>query len=405
MTIKHTHLILACLSVSIITILSMMKPALSADTKANSAVTVNSVIKEENLNTITLTQKAADNLGIETAKVTMKTMQQSRLYGGEIATPVGIRGAVTAPFAGLLKAPSQGRLTSGAKVTKGQPLFILMPFLTANAQGAAITSQVDAQTQTENAAINLEAAKVALNLAKRLFADGVGAKRTVLEAQAAYDTARETRNAAQERERILEESLVEGTAEPIIITAPESGTLRNVMSAHGQQVPAGAILFELGNATNAWVRVTLPMSDLAEMDLSQQAHVGALSAHASQAVQPAFPMQAPPLANAQNYTVETLYRLSDTTGTVIPGNRVGVTIPIGESNESKTIASGAVIYDALGGSWVYEEIEPLRYVRKRVTLHRVTGNDAIIASGTNVGTSLVVVGSQALFGAETGTMK
>ena len=402
---KTSQPTLFVLSIAAIFSSVMMFVAMSADVKNNAAAKVDIIIKEDALNTIALSKQAADSLGIETAKTTMKDVRRTHFYGGEIVTPIGKRGAVTAPISGLLKALPQGAPKSGEKVTKGQKMFMLLPFLTMNARNTTTTSQIDAKTQTDNAAIQMHAAKIALDLAKRLFADGVGAKRTIVEAQATYETAKEMHNAAQSRQIILEDLLVEGTAEPITITAPIDGVLRNVINAQGQNVPAGAVLFELGDISSAWVRVTLPMADLDDVDLLKQAHIGGLSAHASQPMQPAFPVQAQPLANPLTYTMDVLYMLHDSTERVIAGNRVGVLIPAKQSSKNLTIPTSAVIVDALGGSWIYEKIAPFTYARKRVVVRYVSGDESIVESGLEVGTSVVTIGAQALFGAETGTMK
>lgn len=378
----------------------------SSDTyKKEKAATVEKVVKEESLNTITLTEKTEERLGVKVEAVAMKPVQRSRLYSGEIITPVGRRGVVTAPFGGLVKAPPGGLPKAGDTVKKGQTIFILLPVLTVEARSATATAQVDADMLAQNAATQLQAAKVALDRAKTLFADGVGAKRTVEEAQAAYDTAAKTMEAAKARRELLEESLNEGTAAPISIAAPEDGVLRKVSAAHGQNVPGGTALFEMGDLSTAWVRVTLPVGDLEDIARDREAQVGSLSAHAGQAMQPAMPVSAPPLANPQAYTVDLIYVLHNSGEEAIPGRRVGVLTPVNHEAASLALPSSAVVFDALGGAWVYVQTAPLIYARKRVTVSYVTGSDAVLSSGPEVGTPVMTVGAQALFGAETGTMK
>ncbi len=377
----------------------------SEKAKKEPAAKVEKVVKEENFNTITLTEKTEQRLGVKVAPVEIKSVHRSRLYSGEIITPVGRRGVVTAPFGGLLKGPKEGMPKAGDTVTKGQTIFILMPLLTTEARNTTATAQVDAEMQKDNASIQLRAAKVALDRAKRLFADGVGAKRAVQEAQAAYDTAVKTLEAAKARQTLLEESLSEGTAAPIYITAPEDGVLRKITAAHGQNVPGGAALFEMGNLSTAWVRVTLPMGDLEDIARNREAQVGSLSAHSGQPMQPAMPVSAPPLANPQAYTVDLLYVLHNSGEGAIPGRRVGVLTPVNQATESPVIPASAVVFDALGGSWVYEQTAPLTYARKRVTVGYVTGDETVLTSGLETGASVITVGAQALFGAETGTMK
>lgn len=377
----------------------------SGSAKKTPAATVQKVVKEETLNTITLTEETERRLGIQLGELSMKQVPRSRLYGGEVITPVGRRGAVTAPFGGILRAPPEGLRKEGDTVKKGDSIFSLMPLLTVEARSASATAQVDAEMQAQNAATQLQAAQAAYNRARKLFADGVGAKRTVEETKAAYDTAARTLDAARARQELLEESLNEGTAAPILIAAPEDGVLRKVSAAHGQNVLGGTMLFEMGDLSTAWVRVTLPVGDLEDIARDREAQVGSLSARANTTLQPAMPVSSPPLANPQAFTVDILYVLHNSGKEAIPGQRVGVLTPLNDAHESLTVHASAVVFDAIGGSWVYAEVAPHTYARERVMVSYITGPDAVLSSGPAVGSRIVTVGAQALFGAETGMMK
>lgn len=376
-----------------------------SDTKQQAAASVDKVVKEDSLNTITLTEKAENNLGITFAPITLEQVRRTRIYGGEIITPVGSRGVVTAPFGGIVKAPAQGIPKAGDTVTKGQAIVVLLPLVTAEARSASATAQLDADMQVKNATTQVEAAKTALERAKKLFADGVGAKRAVEETQAAYDIAAKTLEAAKARQHVLEDSLSEGTAEPVTITASEDGILRKVTAAHGQNVPGGTSLFEIGDATTAWVRVTLPVGDLEDIAREAQAQVGSLSARANSPMLAAQPVAAPPIANAQAFTLDLLYMLHDPATAPVPGQRVSVMLPLNDSKESLIVPSGAVVFDTLGGSWVYEQTAAHAYARRRVTVSYIAADKAVLAAGPAAGTQVLITGAQALFGAETGMLK
>lgn len=387
---------------SMLTGIMASTPLLAADKSA--AAHVDKVVKEESLNTITLADKTVERLGIKTEPIVMKSVRRARLYSGEIITPVGRRGIVTAPFGGILRTPHP-MPKEGDTVKKGQTIFTLLPLLTAEARGASATAQVDADMQVKNASIQFEASKTALARARKLLSEEVGSKRNVEEAQAAYSIALKTLEAAKARQNLLEESLNEGTAAPILIAAPEDGIIRKISATDGQNVPVGTSLFEMGDLSTAWLRVTLPVGDLEDIARDGEAQVGSLSGRANSLIQSAAPVSAPPLANPQSYTIDLLYVLHNSEARAIPGQRVGVMLPINDARESLTVPASAVIYDALGGSWVYEETAPLTYTRKRVSVSYLAGDEAVLSSGPAAGTSIITVGAQALFGAETGTMK
>jgi hypothetical protein len=69
---------------------------------------------------------------------------------------------------------------------------------------------------------------------------------------------------------------------------------------------------------------------------------------------------------------------------------------------ARSIPLAAVIYDTHGDAWAYAVSQPLTFVRRAVKVARVQGDIAILESGPEVGTAVVVVGVAELFGAETG---
>lgn len=60
----------------------------------------------------------------------------------------------------------------------------------------------------------------------------------------------------------------------------------------------------------------------------------------------------------------------------------------------------AVLYDAKGETWVYTSPEPLKYVRHAIRVDYIEGDQAVLTDGPPVGTQVVTVGGQELFGAE-----
>jgi hypothetical protein len=60
----------------------------------------------------------------------------------------------------------------------------------------------------------------------------------------------------------------------------------------------------------------------------------------------------------------------------------------------------AVLYDHNGVSWVYTSPESLTYIRQRVVIDHVDGDDALLRSGPAPGTLVVTVGGAELLGTE-----
>jgi hypothetical protein len=60
----------------------------------------------------------------------------------------------------------------------------------------------------------------------------------------------------------------------------------------------------------------------------------------------------------------------------------------------------AVLYDAKGVTWVYTSPANLVYVRHRITVDYIEGDQAVLTDGPPAGTQVVTQGGQELFGAE-----
>ena len=60
----------------------------------------------------------------------------------------------------------------------------------------------------------------------------------------------------------------------------------------------------------------------------------------------------------------------------------------------------AVLYDAKGVTWVYTSPANLVFVRHRIAVDYIEGDQAVLTDGLPAGTQVVTVGGQELFGAE-----
>ena len=61
---------------------------------------------------------------------------------------------------------------------------------------------------------------------------------------------------------------------------------------------------------------------------------------------------------------------------------------------------GAVVYNADGSTFTYTSPAPRVYVRAAISVERIAGGEAILAKGPPVGTRVVTIGSQELYGSE-----
>jgi hypothetical protein len=86
---------------------------------------------------------------------------------------------------------------------------------------------------------------------------------------------------------------------------------------------------------------------------------------------------------------EAAKRLGIKTAAVRPHGALGTVVPY-----------GAVLYNADGSTFTYTSPKPLVYVRAPIRVERIDGAEAILSHGPPVGTAVVTVGSQELYGSE-----
>jgi hypothetical protein len=88
--------------------------------------------------------------------------------------------------------------------------------------------------------------------------------------------------------------------------------------------------------------------------------------------------------------------------------RIGIkTAPVelrgsGTTAARLTVPLSAVVYDPNGVTWVYTQVDTLTYVRERVTIAGVEGEDAVLGAGPTPGVKVVIVGAAELLGSEYG---
>ena len=384
--------------------LVISKPAPGKSNKPDPPAKVEKPVKEDQLNTVTLSEEAESRLGVAVGSVESKKLRRSRVYGGEVVIPAGRTVIVSAPLNGTLKAPADGMPKAGQRVKKGQEIVGLLPLLTPEGRTTTATALVESDGQVANAKTALEAAKVALDRAKRLFEGQAGSRRLVDESQALFDIAEKTLGAAEARRDLLKKIVGEGDrgyAAPIRVESPEDGILRTVSALPDQSVPAGAALFEVVDPSKVWVRVGLPVGDLDEIDRAALAQIGRPNTKPTTAP----PATAPPSANALNGTIDLFYVLDNPNYSLTPGQRVPATLDLSDAEDSLAVPASSVIYDVYGNAWVYQVLKPHAYARRRVAVRSVGAEFAALSQGPPAGTPVVTSGAQELFAAETGFIK
>ncbi|WP_224364157.1 efflux RND transporter periplasmic adaptor subunit [Hyalangium versicolor] len=359
------------------------------------AAAVSSHVAEASLATVTLQPQAETRLALRVQSVEKRKAARRQVLGGEVVVPSGNALVVTAPVAGGVVAEgTTPALRPGAPVKRGDVLLRLVPLATVDRDLHA-----QARRAVDAASARDEAAAGRLARTERLLRDGAGTERAVEEARAERAVAQSELEAARARLELVSRSPLESDVS-MQIRAPRDGVLRQVSVAPGQSVTAGAPLFEVVGVTANWVRVPLFVDEAYRVKPDVPVRVHALLSGQDNGVE-ALPVLGPPSADPVSATVDRFYELP-ASARFAPGQRVGVSLQLDADAEFLAVPASAVVYDALGGAWVYVLQQDHVYARSRVDVVRLEGTDLLLARGPKEGTPIVAVGAAELFGTEFG---
>jgi RND family efflux transporter MFP subunit len=267
------------------------------------------------------------------------------------------------------------------------------------------TLQIEAKQQIETDKIQVEAAQIAYDRAVQLLENKAGSQRSADEAEAALKLAKESLETAEARDAFLAGvELDENAGELAIqeIESPVAGLLQSIDAAPSERVAAGEPLFRVVQTQIVWIRVPVYVGEWRKVETDQPARIAEYGQPEHARARSARYVSAPPAANPMATSVDLYYELSNDDGQLYPGQKLAVTLPIQGKKPNLVVPFKAVLYDVHGGAWVYEEVEPHVYARKRVAVEFVDGDDAVLVAGPPAGARIVTDGAAELFGTEFG---
>jgi RND family efflux transporter MFP subunit len=191
-----------------------------------------------------------------------------------------------------------------------------------------------------------------------------------------------------------------GAQGELVVSAPFDGVVQGVSAVPGQTVAASAPLLELAQMDTLWVRVPIYAGDVGEIGESPRVTVRKLGATASPMA--ATRVTAPLKGDPSTASVDLYYALPGAAGTLRPGERVLVELPLTTTEKGLVVPDTAVLYDIHGATWVYEDMGGHAYVRRRIEVARHAGENAVISRGLSEGAKVVTAGTAELFGTEFG---
>lgn len=352
---------------------------------------------ETSLSTVTLSADAEKRLGIEFATVEKRVIPNSMAVPGEVIVPTGGSVTLTAPFSATASTRAMPKV--GTMVKKGQTLLDLSPF-------AAPDRDVRAQAEKSVAIASAQLATVTTRVERleKLVPEGGASPKQLEEARAERDILKAELGAAEKRLGAIRKAPL-GSDVSIPLRAPRDGLLRSVSVAPGQIVSAGAPLFEILGAPTLWVRASVYAGEAPSIQVEASARIvtlGTTSTGDNSTV--ALPISAPPSADPISAAVDFYYELPPLTPRR-PGERVTVFLSTNHPAEALVVPFSSVVFDALGGAWIYAEKAEHVYERRRIDIARIEDDLAVLAQGPAASTRIVRAGTSELFGVEFGVGK
>jgi len=270
------------------------------------------------------------------------------------------------------------------------------------------TQLVDADGIVKTGTEQLEGATITFKRNLELYNQEVGSKKAVDDSKAAFEVASQSLKGAENRRNELTKVLGEaktGAVNAITLSSPLDGILSNIHASSGDTVPGNAPLFVVMQFDPVWLRVPVYVGDIAEIDAAAPAAISSLGGPPRKPLAMAQPVAAPLAANALASSIDIFFEMPNKAGTYRPGQRLGVALALKGDQDNLVVPWSALVHDIHGGSWVYEQLEPTKFIRRRVLLKHVQDDLAVLADGPAVGTMVVSDGAEELFGIEVGFAK
>ena len=356
-------------------------------------------VKESELTTVILSEKAERRLGIETSVVEYQNIRNILRLGGEIISPPGHEARIAAPMAGtVFGINSDELLPAGTQVKRGQAILNLL-LLTPENDLAGVHEAVEVKQ------VQFEVAQAQADRAKQLLQDKATSEKIYLEAQAGLAAARASLKAAEARLHLLDGTGLKSTTEGLstfVLKSPVDGVIQRIYVAPGQAVFASTLLFVVASQDPVWVRVPVYVGDVVKIDQQKDAIIQPLGNASNINIYKAKPVTGPPLSDPNSVSSDIFYEISNPDGFFRTGQKVGVLLTKLGSGNRIVVPWSAIMYDINGGSWVYLKTARYTYSRMRVEVSSVIDGLAVLTRGINKGDEIVTSGATELFGTEFG---
>lgn len=209
---------------------------------------------------ITFLKEQQWKVDFRTEPVRREKIAPSIHAAGEIIPALNREAIVAAPFTGFVPAGEGDPLPlPGTAVERGRTLAVMIPSAETPGGSEDFSSRsTDALTERDLAVRDFERAK-------RLYAIEAISEKEYLEAEAHLRRAGATVSAMASAALPVPDSAGAAASGRFLLQAPISGTIAAVHVVPGKQAEAGEPLFHIIDLSSVWIRVNVPVSEIARV--------------------------------------------------------------------------------------------------------------------------------------------
>ena len=173
-----------------------------------------------------------------------------------------------------------------------------------------------------------------------------------------------------------------GAQGELVVSAPFDGVVQR-SPQHLVNVVASAPLLEIAQLDTLWVRVPIYAGDVAASTNVAPASVTRLGA--TDAPLTAMRVAAPRKATRRRPPWICTTPCPGRPGSLRPGERVLVELPLTSSEQGLVLPDTAVLYDIHGDAWVYQALGENAFARRRIEISRHAGDRVVVRRGIAAG--------------------
>ena len=348
---------------------------------------------------VQLSLQAQQNAGVKTALAQRRTVTTTISTTGWLSVKPGHEVEIKAAATGFIVPAGEDTSTEiGRTVCDRQELGKLQFFLSPQEEAQLIAVKEETDTVIGQSLASLAIAQERYESVKVLEGGAVAQKELQLlqeiiqRSQAAIEEARDKLPflPSEPYERPLR-------LDDMAITSPLAGQITEVYVRPRQFVVQGDSLWAVADWSTLWIKFPVFEGDLPQIDQTLPIEVrvpGSDALFSARATGIALP------TGDGRRTMDLCYEIDNANSQLRPGQAVSAALPTDASSDLICVPHSALLWDGMGGAWVYVRDDADTFRRQKVQVGASHAGMIAIERGLDERHEVIVVGAEVIFGEE-----